>query len=122
MRGRPVDARYRLAAELVDDVEVLVRQAEAAVAAAVDPTEKDVLETQLDGIFALQDEVCGMVAPAIEQRERAVVAAALEALAALRGDPGVSWEHRHRRYHSPAVKARLSAAMGSRTYLKIFPA
>ena len=114
-------SKTELAFELRDEAERLVRMAEAAVAGARGYTERDVAETELQECLALQDECLEAIAPTIEERERQVVAGVHAAVAALRGDPMSDWTQRHRRWHSAAVKARLSGALGVKTYMRAWP-
>jgi hypothetical protein len=81
------------AAELAGRAELMVRQAEHALAAATDPTVRDVAETELQAALALQDQVMTAVASALERGEHQIRRQALAALdprsdSELRHDPG----------------------------------
>jgi hypothetical protein len=115
------DQRYREAAELADAAEALVRDCEANLEAATDPTVRDVLETELRSALEMQDEVLDPVAPAIAERERRVRAGVHAAIAALRGDFMHDWTMRHRRWHSIAVKSRLVGMVGWKRYEAWWP-
>ena len=110
-----------LAIELADDAETLVRLAEAGLAEARGPTQRDIAETMLNEALALQDEVLETVAPALEQREQELRRDVREAVRALLRKPGSDWVMRHRKYHTAAVKARLVGMMGQRRYAEWFP-
>jgi hypothetical protein len=115
------DERHRLAVELVDDAEALVQAAERAVEGERDPTLRDVRETELRATLVMQDEIAETVAPAIDRRQREVADAALAAVRSLQGAPSADWTAKHRRWHSPAVKAKLVGALGAKTYMRAFP-
>jgi hypothetical protein len=103
--------KAEMAMDLADSAEALVRQAEAAVASARDPTQRDVAETQLGEALALQDQVLDSVAPVIEVREQKLRQAVREAVRSLQGDPAAPWHAKHRQHMSAAVKARLVGMM-----------
>ena len=99
-----------------------MREGEALLARATDPTERDVLETELQASIALQDHVLEEVAPVIEARRVELRDQMFEALRAADGDPSADWMLRRRRWHSPALKSRLISRLGASGYRKTFPA
>jgi hypothetical protein len=113
--------RTEMALDLAAGAEAMVRRAEAAVEAALDPTVRDIAETELREALALQDEVLEAVAPALEDRERRIQAQVREAIASLLGEPWASWDANHRRWMPVAVKARLVRMVGRKRYLGRFP-
>ena len=113
--------RYSEAVEMVADAEALVQLAEASLAAARDPTMADVAMTQLQEADRLADEVAEAAAPAIEQRRQQLVRAGWEAIRSLQGEPGSSWDAKHRKFHSAATKAWLVRKFGRRVYEGKFP-
>jgi hypothetical protein len=116
MNAPTLDARYREAVEILDEAEDLVREGEAALAAAGDPTMVDICATRLDELYRLQDEVCEAAAPVVADRERALRAAVCEVVRSARGEVGSDWTLRHRRWMSVAVKARIIRRYGRRFY------
>ena len=112
--------RYVEAVAMVEAAEAAVRRAEENLAAATDPTERDVLESDLQQTIALEDEVLVAVLPAIAARDRAVREAVREALRDP-SDPKFDWTKRHRRHMPPAVKAVFVRRLGRRTFERAFP-
>jgi hypothetical protein len=95
---------------------------------ALDAVERCMLEGGPRVVEALRSEHAAARTALVEEeqhraehREREVWAAVWEALHALEGDPTASWTARHRRWHPPAVKARLVRKLGGRAYLEKFP-
>jgi hypothetical protein len=107
--------------DLLADAAELVRQAEASLAQARGATEKDIAETVLHEVLDLESEVIQATAPALERREAELRAKVHEAIRSAAGDPTASWHSKHRRWMSPAVKARLVGMIGRRRYQAWFP-
>ena len=102
------------AREMAFDAEELVRRAEHALAAATDPTARDIFETELQAAMELQDKVMAAVAPALEEEARAVRLRAWQVL-----DPSSSFDLKRRRSLSPAVTSHLINRIGLHRYMNI---
>ena len=116
-----VAERVEEAWALADEAEALVRDAEAALEAATDPTMRDALATRLDELYALQDETLAAVGPAIEASEQELQRRVREACRSAAGDPGSDWVLKYRRWMAPAVKARIARAIGHKKFMRMFP-
>jgi hypothetical protein len=114
-------SRYEAALELIDQAEDLVRKAEEAVEGASTYTERDVAETEAAECLKLLDRAHEAVAPTIERRRIELRDQMFEALQAADGDPSADWTLGHRKFHGPALKARLVERLGARAYATKFP-
>jgi hypothetical protein len=109
----------RTAELAISTAELLVRVAEADLAAATDPTFKDIAETELRRALALQDEVLETVAPAIEKRREDLNNRFWAVVRAARGEPGSDWMMRHRRWLPTDLKAEIVRRLGKAAYLSL---
>ncbi len=78
-----------------------MRQAEATLEAADDPTVADVAETALRECLSLQDQVAACAAPAIQRREDDLREAVFEVIRAAAGRPGGPLVREAQAFHEP---------------------